>query len=141
MSQSSTPTLVGFSGSLRKGSYNMALLRAIAELAPPTVQLEQASIAGIPLYDGDLEAASGLPTTVRELQQKLAGSAGLIIVTPEYNSSIPGCSRTPSTGCREVTTRSALSPDVPLQLPEQAPGAWARHCRKPRGCLCSVRWA
>jgi chromate reductase len=90
MSQSSTPTLIGFAGSLRKGSYNAALLRAIAELAAPTVQLEQATIAGIPLYDGDLEAASGLPTTVRELQQKLANSAGLIIVTPEYNSSIPG---------------------------------------------------
>jgi NAD(P)H-dependent FMN reductase len=90
MSQSSTPTLVGLAGSLRKGSYNAALLRAAAEFAPTTVHFEQATIAGIPLYDGDLEAASGLPVSVRELQEKIAGSAGLLIVTPEYNSSIPG---------------------------------------------------
>lgn len=90
MSSSSTPTLIGLAGSLRKASYNAALLRAAAELAPTTVTFEQATIAGIPLYDGDLEAASGVPAVVRELQQKLATSAGLLIVTPEYNSSIPG---------------------------------------------------
>lgn len=90
MSSPSKPSLIGLAGSLRKGSYNAALLRAIAELAPPSVQLEQATIAGIPLYDGDLEAERGIPAPVRELQLKLAGSAGLILVTPEYNSSIPG---------------------------------------------------
>lgn len=90
MSFSTVPALVGIAGSLRKGSYNAALLRAAAEMAPSSVHFEQATIAGIPLYDGDLEAASGLPVAVRELQDKIANSAGLLIITPEYNSSIPG---------------------------------------------------
>jgi chromate reductase, NAD(P)H dehydrogenase (quinone) len=82
--------VVGIAGSLRKGSYNAALLRAASELAPEGVTVELASIRGIPLYDGDFEAASGIPPAVQELKEKIASSAGLLIVTPEYNSSIPG---------------------------------------------------
>jgi len=84
------PVIVGIAGSLRKGSYNAALLRAAIDLAPSAVTIEQASIRDIPLYDGDLEAASGLPTSVRDLKEKIASSAGLLLVTPEYNSSLPG---------------------------------------------------
>jgi NAD(P)H-dependent FMN reductase len=86
----STPVIVGIAGSLRKGSYNAALLRAAIELAPSGVRVEQASIRGIPLYDGDLEAESGIPETVRDLKEKIASAAGLLLVTPEYNNSIPG---------------------------------------------------
>jgi chromate reductase len=84
------PTIIGISGSLRRGSLNTALLRAAAELAPPGVIVEEASIRGIPLYDGDVEAETGIPEAVRELKDRIAGSSGLLIVTPEYNSSIPG---------------------------------------------------
>lgn len=87
---SSAPTIIGISGSLRKGSYNSALLRAATELAPPSVKLQIATIQGIPLYDGDLEAESGIPAPVRELKDLVANSAGLLLVTPEYNNSIPG---------------------------------------------------
>ena len=82
--------IVGISGSLRRGSYNSMLLRAAAELAPPGTEAETASIHGIPLYDGDLEAQSGIPETVRELKERIARSDGLLLVTPEYNGSIPG---------------------------------------------------
>jgi NAD(P)H-dependent FMN reductase len=84
------PVIVGVSGSLRKGSFNASLLRAAAELAPERVTVERASIHGIPLYDGDVEQATGLPPAVKELKEKIAASAGLLIVTPEYNNSIPG---------------------------------------------------
>lgn len=83
-------TVIGLSGSLRKGSYNTALLRAAIELAPPELRIELASIRGIPLYDGDLEAESGIPEPVRDLKERIAGAAGLLLVTPEYNNSIPG---------------------------------------------------
>jgi chromate reductase, NAD(P)H dehydrogenase (quinone) len=86
----SNPVIIGIAGSLRKGSYNAALLRAAVELAPAGVTIEPASIAGIPLYDGDLEDASGIPAAVADLKDKIAASAGLLLVTPEYNSSIPG---------------------------------------------------
>jgi chromate reductase len=81
---------VGIAGSLRKGSYNAALLRAAAELAPAGTRVEIESIAGIPLYDGDLEQEHGIPEPVASLKDRIAGADGLILVTPEYNNSIPG---------------------------------------------------
>jgi len=84
------PNIVGIAGSLRKGSYNAALLQAAAELAPPGAAVERASIRGIPLYDGDVEAESGVPDVVRELKDRIAQADGLLLVTPEYNNSIPG---------------------------------------------------
>jgi len=82
--------LIGIAGSLRKGSYNAALLRAAANLTPPGAQLEIASIAGIPLYDGDVEKERGLPEAVTRLKDKIAEADGLVLVSPEYNNSIPG---------------------------------------------------
>lgn len=79
--------ILGISGSLRKGSYNSALLRAARDVAPEIVEI--GSIQGIPLYDGDLES-EGLPTAVEELKGKVAAADGLLLVTPEYNNSMPG---------------------------------------------------
>jgi len=84
------PTIVGLAGSLRKGSFNDALLRAAIELAPAGTTVEHASIRGIPLYDGDAEAASGIPKVVQDLKDRIAASDGLLLVTPEYNNSMPG---------------------------------------------------
>ncbi len=83
-------TIIGIAGSTRTGSLNAALLRAAAELAPVDCRLEIASIKGIPLYDGDSEAREGIPNTVAELKDRIASAEGLLLVTPEYNSSIPG---------------------------------------------------
>jgi len=83
-------TIIGIAGSLREGSYNAALLRAAAEVAPAETTVEIGSIAGIPLYDGDRESAEGIPAAVRNLKERVAASDGLLLVTPEYNSSVPG---------------------------------------------------
>jgi chromate reductase len=82
--------LLGISGSLRRGSFNTALLRAAVELAGEGVVLEAAGIHGIPLYDADLEAAQGLPEAVVALKEKVVACDGLLLVTPEYNNGIPG---------------------------------------------------
>jgi NAD(P)H-dependent FMN reductase len=82
--------VVGISGALRKGSYNAALLRSAVELAPPELRIEIASLRGIPLYDGDVEADEGIPEPVRALKDRIAAADGLFLVTPEYNNSIPG---------------------------------------------------
>ncbi len=84
------PTVVGIAGALRRGSYNAALLRAAVALAPPGLSIEVASIRDIPLYDGDLEAEHGIPEPVRVLKDRIAAADGLLVVTPEYNNSIPG---------------------------------------------------
>lgn len=83
-------TIVGISGSVRKGSYNGALLRAASELMPKGCVLELASIEGIPLYNGDMEAADGIPESVSTLKDQIAAADGLLIATPEYNNSVPG---------------------------------------------------
>jgi len=82
--------ILGISGSLRSGSYNTALLKAVVSLVDPDVKVEIASLHGIPLYDGDLEAAEGLPQAVRDLKARVMACDGLLLATPEYNNGIPG---------------------------------------------------
>ena len=83
-------TILGLSGSLRSGSLNSSLLRAAVGQMPTGVTLETGSIKGIPLYDGDLEAAQGLPDAVAKLKERVVATDGLLLVTPEYNNGIPG---------------------------------------------------
>ena len=82
--------IIGISGSLRAGSYNSALLRTAATLMPPGATLDIASIRGIPLYDGDVESSEGIPPAVALLKDQIAASDGVLLVTPEYNNSMPG---------------------------------------------------
>jgi NAD(P)H-dependent FMN reductase len=87
--------ILGLSGSLRGGSYNSALLRAAADVIGSDVigsgaTLEIGSIRGIPLYDGDVEAADGIPAVVQALKARVQACDGLLLVTPEYNNGIPG---------------------------------------------------
>jgi len=83
-------TIIGVSGSLRRGSFNSSLLRAAAELMPSGVELRIGSIAGIPLYNGDTETSEGIPASVAELKSAIVAANGLLLATPEYNNSIPG---------------------------------------------------
>jgi NAD(P)H-dependent FMN reductase len=87
------PTILGISGSLKRGSFNTLLLRAAAELAPPGTTIEIASIREIPLYDGDVEAAHGVPAAVQALKDKIGSAHGLLIASPEYNNSMPGVAK------------------------------------------------
>ena len=82
--------LIGVSGSLRAGSFNSALLRAARDLMPEGATLEIGTIVGIPLYDSDLERREGTPAAVTALKEAIVASDGLLLVTPEYNNSIPG---------------------------------------------------
>ena len=78
-------------GSLRKGSYNAALARALPSLAPAGMSLKPApSFAGLPVYNFDDHQASGIPALVTAFVDLIRAADGLIIVSPEYNWSIPG---------------------------------------------------
>ena len=83
-------TIIGISGSLRKGSYNSGLLRAAVETAPEGCTVDVASIRDIPLYDGDVEETEGIPKVVEEIKGRIEKADALLLVTPEYNNSVPG---------------------------------------------------
>jgi NAD(P)H-dependent FMN reductase len=85
--------IIGIAGSVRRGSYNGAVLRAAASLMPPDSVLAIESIAAIPLYNGDDEAARGVPDVVARLKDAIASADGLLLVTPEYNNSMPGVAK------------------------------------------------
>jgi chromate reductase len=83
--------IVTICGSLRKGSYNAALARALPGLAPAELNIVEApSYAGFPLYNDDVRAASGAPADVEAFAAAIRAADGVIIVSPEFNWSIPG---------------------------------------------------
>jgi chromate reductase len=84
-----TVKILGIAGSLRKDSFNAATLRAAQEMAPEGMQIETFDIAPIPSYNEDLRA-QGFPAPVEALRAAIKAADGLLIVTPEYNYSIPG---------------------------------------------------
>lgn len=85
-----TLDIVAFSGSLRKGSYNTMLMKTVIAMAPESMKIELLTLKGIPLYDGDDEAALGIPQIVQDMQERIRRADGVMISTPEYNFSIPG---------------------------------------------------
>ena len=82
-------TIVAISGSLREGSFNRKLLHAAQRVAPAGTTIEEASIRGIPLYDAD-EEAKQFPAVVTALKDRVIAADGVLLVSPEYNNSIPG---------------------------------------------------
>ena len=83
--------VVTICGSLRRGSYNALVQRALPSLAPEGLLLQAApSFAAFPLYNADVQNEAGFPPAVNELAQAIRGADGVIIVSPEYNFSIPG---------------------------------------------------
>lgn len=85
------PTLhvVGIAGSLRRQSYNRALLRAAQELAPERLRIKIHDLADVPLFNEDVEA-EGTPHAVAALREAIGAADGLLIATPEYNHGVPG---------------------------------------------------
>ena len=81
--------VLGISGSLRKGSFNSAALRAAQGLAPEGMTIDTAEIGDIPLYNEDLRSA-GVPPSVERLRGQIAAADALLFVSPEYNFSVPG---------------------------------------------------
>lgn len=84
--------ILAFAGSLRKGSYNKALLRAAKELAPESLNIQIFDLEGIPLYNADVEA-QGDPKRVSEFKEAIREAEGLLIATPEYNHGVPGVTK------------------------------------------------
>lgn len=120
MSDSETLRVVGIAGSLRQASYNKALLRAAQELAPERLKIEIHDLAGVPLYNEDVEAA-GVPQAVLDLRQAIADADGLLIATPEYNHGVPGVMKNALDWLSRPPRKSALQ-GKPTALMGATPG-------------------
>jgi chromate reductase len=81
-------SILGFAGSLRKGSFNKAILRAATELLPENAEIEIFDLEGIPLFNQDKEHE--YPQKVLEFKSRIKAADAILIATPEYNYSIPG---------------------------------------------------
>lgn len=81
-------TILGIAGSLRKDSYNKSALRAAQDLCPSTATIEIFDIDGLPGFNQDDEANP--PEKVTELKQRIRSAGAILLVTPEYNYSVPG---------------------------------------------------
>ena len=113
------PDIIGFSGSLRRGSYNSALLRAAAEITP----IEIFSIRDFPLYDADFEEEHGTPQFILDLRERIAAADGLLIASPEYNGSMSGVSKNAIDWLSRPFGNSALK-DKPLAVVGAAHGRY-----------------
>lgn len=92
MSRSADLSFLAIAGSLRRKSYNRALLRAVAEVAPDDVTVHIVDLSDIPLYDADVEQ-EGDPDSVRALKEALRASDALVMATPEYNHGMSGVTK------------------------------------------------
>ena len=81
--------VLGICGSLRKASLNMMALKAAQSLAPQGMQFEIADISQVPVYNEDVREA-GFPEAVQKLRDAIKAADALLIVSPEYNFSMPG---------------------------------------------------
>ena len=82
--------ILGLVGSLRRGSYNRLLYDAAVALAPSGTRFTEADLRSLPLYDDDLRLEQGYPEPARRLRDAIAAADGLLIVSPEYNHTVPG---------------------------------------------------
>lgn len=101
--------VLGITGSLRRDSYNHALLREAAERLPAGAELiEFERLREIPPYDADLEAEE-TPAAVAELRQAMRDADAVLVVTPEYNHSIPGVLKNALDWASRPAGKSALN--------------------------------
>lgn len=120
MSDARVLNVISLLGSLRKGSFNAILAHTLPELAPPGMTIAPAPpIGNFPLYNADVQA-EGFPAPVTRLASAIVAADGVIIVTPEYNYSIPGVLK------NAIDWLSRLSPQPfagkPVALASASPG-------------------
>ena len=118
-------TVFAIPGSLRSASYNRALLRAAKDLAPPPMSVVvYEELGSIPLFDQDLESATGAgPEPVRKLREQVEAADALLVATPEYNHSVPGVLKNAIDWLSRPAPREVLA-GKPVALIGASGGPW-----------------
>lgn len=133
---SETLNVVTLLGSLRKCSFNGMVARTLPKVAPAGMTVSPLpSIGDIPLYDADIQQEEGFPASVEALAEQIRNADGVVIVTPEYNYSVPGGLKMPSTGypvC--LSNRWRVSPFL------SRPVQWGRLAARAASIICARFW-
>ena len=122
--------VVSICGSLRKASYNRMVMNLLPGLAPAEwPSRRRRRLQEFPLYNADIQNASGFPAAVNVLADAIRVADGVIFCTPEYNFSLPGlaASRTPSTGVSRLPNQPFAGKPVAIQ--SASPGSARRRPR------------
>src|SRR6187551_3057251 len=114
-------------GSLRKGSYNAALARALPALAPPEMNLITApAYETLPFYNADMQEASGFPPAAEDLAAAIRAADGVLFVSPEYNWSMPGALKNAIDWVSRMKDQPFQEKPVAIQSCSQGPLGGAR---------------
>ena len=123
-------------GSLRRGSYNAALARALPVLAPEGMHLTDAPRADtMPHYNYDDQAATGFPPSVTAFADAIRAADGVIFCTPEYNFSIPGGLKNALDWVSRLPNQPFAGKPVALQSASPGPVGGARVQYDLRKCM------
>jgi chromate reductase, NAD(P)H dehydrogenase (quinone) len=114
-------TILGIAGSLRKSSFNRMALRAAQQLAPDGAVVESFELDGIPLFNQDLEQTP--PPTVVELKKRIRAADAILLVTPEYNYSVPGVMKNAIDWAARPSGDNSWN-DKPVAVMSVSPGAF-----------------
>src|SRR3954451_7769257 len=126
-------------GSLRKGSYNAMLARALPVLAPEGMRFTDAPrVDTMPHYNYDDQAATGFPPSVMAFADAIRAADGVIIVSPEYNWSIPGTLKNAIDGLSPMTAQPFKEKPIALQSASGALLGGSRMQYHLRQCLISI---
>jgi chromate reductase len=121
MNATTSPRLLGISGSLRRNSNNTAVLRALGHLLGDSAQLIVHPLNDVPLYDGDLDG-DVQPPSIRALKQAIAEADGIVVCSPEYNYGMPGVLKNAIDWASRPGFKSPLK-DKPVLIITSSPGA------------------
>jgi chromate reductase, NAD(P)H dehydrogenase (quinone) len=119
--------VVSICGSLRKGSFNAMLQRALPSLAPDGMTITPApSFAEFPLYNADIQNSTGFPAPVNVLADAIRAADGVIFCTPEYNFSMPGALKNAIDWVSRLPNQPFAGKPVALQSVSPGPVGGAR---------------
>jgi chromate reductase len=118
--------VICISGSLRKASYNTMLARSLPSLAPAGMSIEAApSFAGFPLYNADIQD-HGFPADVMAFGDRIRRAHAVVIVTPEYNFSVPGVLKNAIDWVSRISNQPFANKPILIQSVSQGPLGGAR---------------
>jgi chromate reductase, NAD(P)H dehydrogenase (quinone) len=121
MADASNLNVLVICGSLRKGSYNAMVANSLPELAPAGMKLTRSPTLVMPLYNADVQTGEGFPAPATALADAIRAADGVIIVTPEYNYSMPGVLKNAIDWVSRMQNQPFANKPVAIQSATQGP--------------------